>query len=51
MERDGSFSGDRTGVLGKALIDQIGQTNVNHLSDGIVGWKKQGLSVVEYKTE
>ena len=44
-------TGNRTGVLGKALIDQIGQTNVNHLSDGIVGWKKQGLSVVEYKTE
>ena len=44
-------TGNRTGVLGKALIDQIGQTNVNHLSDGIVGWKKQGLPVVEYKTE
>ena len=44
-------TGNRTGVLGKALIDQIGQTNVNDLSDGIVGWKKQGLPVVEYKTE
>ena len=44
-------TGNRTGVLGKALIDQIGQTNVNHLSDGIVGWKRQGLTVVEYKTD
>ena len=42
-------TGNRTGILGKALIDQVGQTNVSHLSDGIVGWKKQGLPIVDYK--
>jgi len=42
-------TGNRTGILGKALIDQVGQTNVSHLSDGIVGWKKQGLPIVHYK--
>jgi rhodanese-related sulfurtransferase len=44
-------TGNRTGILGKALIDQIGQTNVSHLSEGIVGWKKQGLPTVDYKVE
>ena len=42
-------TGNRTGILGKALIDQVGQTNVSHLSDGIVGWKKQGFPIVDYK--
>ena len=42
-------TGNRTGILGKALIDQVGQTNVSHLSAGIVGWKKQGLPIVDYK--
>jgi len=41
-------TGNRTGILGKALIDQVGQTNVSHLSDGIVGWKKHGLPVVDF---
>ena len=41
-------TGNRTGILGKALIDQVGQTNVGHLSDGIVGWKKQGFPVVAF---
>ena len=41
-------TGNRTGILGKALIDQVGQTNVSHLSDGIVGWKKQGFSLVDF---
>lgn len=40
-------TGNRTGMLGKALIDQLGYTNVSHLSDGIVGWKKQGLPIVD----
>jgi rhodanese-related sulfurtransferase len=44
-------TGNRTGLLGQALIDQIGQTNVSHLSKGIVGWKKQGLPTVDYKVE
>ena len=41
-------TGNRTGILGKALIDQVGQTNVGHLSDGIVGWKKQGFPIVGF---
>ena len=41
-------TGNRTGILGKALIDQVGQTNVSHLSDGIVGWKKQGFPIVDF---
>ena len=41
-------TGNRTGILGKALIDQVGQTNVSHLSDGIVEWKKQGFPVVDF---
>ena len=41
-------TGNRTGILGKALIDQVGQTNVGHLSVGIVGWKKQGFPLVDF---
>ena len=44
-------TGNRTGILGQALIDQVGQTNVSHLSEGIVGWKKQGYLTVDYKVE
>ena len=44
-------TGNRTGVLGQALIEQVGQTNVSHLSEGIVGWKKQGHPTVDYKFE
>ena len=44
-------TGNRTGILGQALIDQVGQTNVSHLSEGIIGWKKQGLPTVDYKVE
>ena len=41
-------TGNRTGILGKALIDQVGQTNVSHLSAGIVGWKEQGVPIVDF---
>ena len=41
-------TGNRTGILGKALIEQVGQTNVSHLSEGIVGWKKQGFPIVDF---
>ena len=41
-------TGNRTGILGKALIEQIGQTNVSHLSEGIVGWTKQGFPIVDF---
>lgn len=33
-------TGNRTEMLGNALIDQVGLKNVYHLTDGIVGWKK-----------
>ena len=42
-------TGNRTGSLGNALIDQVGFTNVGHLSEGIVGWKALGMPVVEYQ--
>ena len=41
-------TGNRTGALGTALIDQAGFNDVTHLSDGIVGWKKAGLKLVRY---
>ncbi len=44
-------TGNRTGILGQALIDQVGQTNVSHLNEGIVGWKKQGHPTIDYKVE
>ena len=44
-------TGNRSSILGQALIDQVGQTNVSHLIEGIVGWKKQGHPTVDYKVE
>ena len=41
-------TGNRTGILAKALIDEVGQTNVSHLSEGIVGWRKQGFPIVDF---
>ena len=41
-------TGNRTGSLGNALIDQLGFSNVTHLTDGIVGWKKDGEAVVNW---
>lgn len=35
-------TGNRTEMLGNALIDQVGLKNVYHLTDGIVEWKKVG---------
>ena len=42
-------TGNRTGSLGNALIDQVGLTKVGHLTEGIVGWKSGGMPVVEYQ--
>jgi rhodanese-related sulfurtransferase len=39
-------SGGRTSSLGNALIEQLGYTNVSHLSGGIVEW-----IVMENETE
>ncbi len=35
-------TGNRTGMLGDALINQVGLTNISHLTDGIVGWSANG---------
>lgn len=42
-------SGNRTTSLGNALIDQLGFTNVTHLTDGIIGWEKSGQKTTPYK--
>ena len=36
-------TGNRTTSLGNALIDQIGFSQVSHLTDGIVGWQKTAI--------
>lgn len=41
-------TGNRTGSLGNALVNQVGFSNVTHLEAGIVGWKKDGLPTVAY---
>ena len=41
-------TGNRTTSLGNALIDQIGFSQVSHLTEGIVGWQKNGHPVVAY---
>ena len=41
-------TGNRTTSLGNALVNQVGLSNVTHLSTGIVGWKKAGKSVVPF---
>ena len=42
-------SGNRTGSLGNALIDQLGFTDVTHLSEGINGWLAEGRETAPYK--
>ena len=42
-------TGNRTGTLGNALVNQVGLRNVTHLKTGIVGWKKNGLLTVPYR--
>ena len=42
-------TGNRTTRLGNAIIEQLGFTNVSHLSGGIVRWKKEGQTTVKYK--
>ena len=41
-------TGNRTTSLGNALIEQLGFTDVTHLSDGITGWIKEGKPTVDY---
>ena len=42
-------TGNRTGIIGKALVSQLGYSDVTHLSDGIVGWAASGSPVVVFK--
>ena len=41
-------TGNRTTGLGNALIEQLGFTDVTHLSDGITGWVANGQTTVTY---
>ena len=41
--------GVRSANIGNALINQLGYTNVSHLTTGIRGWLAEGHEVVEYK--
>jgi len=40
--------GGRTASLGNALINQLGYSNVSHLTNGIVGWLADGNKIVDY---
>ena len=42
-------SGNRTTSLGIALVDQLGFSNVTHLSTGMLGWVEAGHSTVPYQ--
>ena len=44
-------TGNRTEMLGNALIDQVGLKNVYHLTDGIVEWKKSGNKIFSYASK
>ncbi len=41
-------SGTRTGSLGNALIEQIGLTNVSHLTGGMMQWQANGHPTVDF---
>jgi rhodanese-related sulfurtransferase len=41
-------TGNRTTSLGNALIEQLGFSNVTHLSDGITGWLAEGNETEAY---
>ena len=43
------YMGGRTTNLGTALIEQLGFLHVTHLSGGILSWKADGYSTVNYK--
>ena len=42
-------TGNRTSMIGNALVRQLGYRQVTHLSEGIVGWTKGGEPLVPYK--
>ena len=41
-------SGNRSNRLGNALVNQLDFTNVSHLSDGLIGWQKNGETTINY---
>mgnify|MGYP001293563062 CR=1 FL=1 len=41
-------TGNRTNILGMALVEQMGFSKVSHLTEGIVGWKKNGYGTIAY---
>ena len=41
-------TGNRTANLGNALVEQLGFSNVSHLSAGITGWQKESLPLISY---
>ena len=41
-------SGSRSGMLGNALVEQLGFSNVSHLIIGMSGWKDSGYDTVVY---
>lgn len=42
-------TGNRTNMLGQALINELEFTNVTHLTNGILGWIEEGNAVAPYK--
>ena len=44
-------TGNRTGIIGNALVNQVGFTQITHLEAGIVGWNKDGLPTVTYPSD
>ena len=42
-------SGSRTTNFGTALVEQLGFSQVTHLSDGILGWTADGHETIDYK--
>lgn len=42
-------TGNRTSMIGNALVNQLGFSNVSHLSEGIVGWQEDGLQTTPYQ--
>ncbi len=42
-------TGNRTGIIGNALVSQLGYSDVTHLTDGIVGWTAAKSPVVPYQ--
>ena len=44
------LSGSRTNILGTALIEQLGFSQVTHLSEGILGWTDDGHETVAHKS-